>query len=159
MLLPPLQLGITVIASLCITAAHCSQSTKFSNGRGIYVIFLTCSLFVFAFVFPFTSSFIILNDVCQYFTLLRSRYELPVPCSSFHYTELPHCRSKVCNWPISINSYSGKPRFEFRPKNLLFCLGWNIKNVPGVLPSYVLLNSPPPQHTHFPSHLTLNLCS
>jgi hypothetical protein len=32
---PPLQLGITVTASLCITAAHCRQSTKFSNGPRI----------------------------------------------------------------------------------------------------------------------------
>jgi len=30
-LTPPLQLGITVTASVCITAAHCRQSTKFSN--------------------------------------------------------------------------------------------------------------------------------
>jgi hypothetical protein len=31
-LLPPLQLVITVTVSLCITAAHCRQSTNFSNG-------------------------------------------------------------------------------------------------------------------------------
>jgi hypothetical protein len=41
---PPLQLRITVTASLCITAAHCSQSTNFSNGPrsvcNIYIIFL-----------------------------------------------------------------------------------------------------------------------
>jgi hypothetical protein len=30
---PPLQLGITVTASLCITAAQCRESTKFSNGH------------------------------------------------------------------------------------------------------------------------------
>jgi hypothetical protein len=32
MLPPPLQLGITLIASLCITAAHYRQSANFSNG-------------------------------------------------------------------------------------------------------------------------------
>jgi hypothetical protein len=31
MLPPPLKLGITVTASLCITAAHSHQSTNFSN--------------------------------------------------------------------------------------------------------------------------------
>jgi hypothetical protein len=30
-LLPPLQLGITVTAPICITAAHCRQSTNLSN--------------------------------------------------------------------------------------------------------------------------------
>jgi len=28
---PPLQIGATVTASLCITAAHCQKSTNFSN--------------------------------------------------------------------------------------------------------------------------------
>jgi len=37
MLLPPLQLGITVTASLCITVAHCRKSMKFSNGPPIYI--------------------------------------------------------------------------------------------------------------------------
>jgi hypothetical protein len=32
MLPPPLQLGITVTAYLCITAAHCRQSTNLSGG-------------------------------------------------------------------------------------------------------------------------------
>jgi hypothetical protein len=32
MLPPPLQLGITFTACFCITAAHCRQSTNFSNG-------------------------------------------------------------------------------------------------------------------------------
>jgi hypothetical protein len=36
MLPPPLQLGITVTASLFITAAHCRQSTNFSNGPHTY---------------------------------------------------------------------------------------------------------------------------
>jgi hypothetical protein len=36
MLPPPLQLGITVTASLCITAAHCRQSTNFCDGPCIY---------------------------------------------------------------------------------------------------------------------------
>jgi hypothetical protein len=35
MLPPPLQLGITVTASFCITAAHCRQSTNFSNNLHI----------------------------------------------------------------------------------------------------------------------------
>jgi hypothetical protein len=35
MLPPPLQLGVTVTASLCIIAAHCRQSTNFSNGSRI----------------------------------------------------------------------------------------------------------------------------
>jgi hypothetical protein len=33
---PPLQLSITVTASLFITAAHCHQSTNFSNGARIF---------------------------------------------------------------------------------------------------------------------------
>jgi hypothetical protein len=33
---PPLQLGITVTASLCVTAAHCRQSTNFANGLVFY---------------------------------------------------------------------------------------------------------------------------
>jgi hypothetical protein len=33
---PPLQVGITVTASLCIKAAHFLQSTNFSNGPCIY---------------------------------------------------------------------------------------------------------------------------
>jgi hypothetical protein len=32
MLTPPLQLGLTVTASLCITEANCHQSTNFANG-------------------------------------------------------------------------------------------------------------------------------
>jgi hypothetical protein len=33
---PPVQLGITVTASLCITAVQFRQSTNFSNGRRIF---------------------------------------------------------------------------------------------------------------------------
>jgi len=32
MLPPPLQLGRTVTTSICITVAHCHQSTNFSSG-------------------------------------------------------------------------------------------------------------------------------
>jgi hypothetical protein len=32
MLLPPLQIGITVTTSLCITAVHCRQSMNLANG-------------------------------------------------------------------------------------------------------------------------------
>jgi hypothetical protein len=35
---PPLKLGITVTSSLCITAAHCGQSTNFSNGPRKYAV-------------------------------------------------------------------------------------------------------------------------
>jgi hypothetical protein len=35
-LTPPLQLGITFTASICTTAAHCSQSTSFSNSPRMY---------------------------------------------------------------------------------------------------------------------------
>jgi hypothetical protein len=38
MLLPPLQLCITVTASLCITGAQCRQSTNFANGPQIYIL-------------------------------------------------------------------------------------------------------------------------
>jgi hypothetical protein len=38
MLIPPLQLGITVTASLYITAANCRQSTNFANGPRISTI-------------------------------------------------------------------------------------------------------------------------
>jgi hypothetical protein len=34
---PPLQLGIRVTASLCITAAHCCQYANFPNGPRMYV--------------------------------------------------------------------------------------------------------------------------
>jgi hypothetical protein len=37
---PPLQLGITIITSLCIIAAYCRQSTNFSNGTRSYNVFL-----------------------------------------------------------------------------------------------------------------------
>jgi hypothetical protein len=36
---PPLQHGITVTASLCITAAHCRESMKFSDGPRIISVF------------------------------------------------------------------------------------------------------------------------
>jgi hypothetical protein len=38
---PPLQLGITVSASPCITAAHCRQFTNFSNGPHNYCLHFT----------------------------------------------------------------------------------------------------------------------
>jgi len=36
MKITPPQLGITVTASLCITAMHCHQSRSFSNGPRIF---------------------------------------------------------------------------------------------------------------------------
>jgi hypothetical protein len=42
---PPLQIVITVTASLCIIAAHCSQSTNFSNGPHILSCVLNAELF------------------------------------------------------------------------------------------------------------------
>jgi hypothetical protein len=40
-LTPPLKLGITITVSLCITAAHCHQTTNFSNGLRILKKILT----------------------------------------------------------------------------------------------------------------------
>jgi len=41
MLPPPLQLGLTVTASLCVTAVHCCQSMTFSNGPCMYEFSVT----------------------------------------------------------------------------------------------------------------------
>jgi hypothetical protein len=38
---PPLQIGIIVTASLCITAAHCCQSTNISNSLHIKKFIVT----------------------------------------------------------------------------------------------------------------------
>jgi len=35
---PSLQFGITVISSLCVTAAYCRHSTNFSNGLRIFYL-------------------------------------------------------------------------------------------------------------------------
>jgi hypothetical protein len=42
---PPLKLGITVTASLCITAAHCRQSKNVSNGSRRITVTQHCSCF------------------------------------------------------------------------------------------------------------------
>jgi hypothetical protein len=49
---PPLQLGITVTTSLCKTAPHCRQSTKFSNCPCIFLLKLMPCKSVNYFAYP-----------------------------------------------------------------------------------------------------------